>query len=332
MSIRARERLLNFLIVLGVIALIFVVGYPQYKESLPSEIRIGIDRSLGSVPFYIAQTDSTRNYFAIAKVKPVFVEIDGDPLQGIKDGKYDIAAVPWYWLIVSPTTDGDTVRALSAVEIKSGRVLDAILIPVDSRIKAIKDLKGKRMGYNKADEYLVNLIFSKLEEDKTITQLIKVALRPEEIANAFTDNKVDALYLIDPYRGYMVNQGNKILFEGLISSYVVSSLPYAAIVMRNNFVKNEKRLAAIRTKDAVEATISYLARNPEIGKNYVIRVNEWPHDGALSMSIRMPEYQRLAEINLKDVENLQTFLVQRGISTCGIKPVEFLFTKTDFVR
>ena len=34
----------------------------------------------------------------------------------------------------------------------------------------------------------------------------------------------------------------------------------------------------------------------------------------------------------KNVERMQTELVQRGIGTCGIKPSEFLFAKIDFRR
>jgi hypothetical protein len=35
---------------------------------------------------------------------------------------------------------------------------------------------------------------------------------------------------------------------------------------------------------------------------------------------------------VKSIENFQTDLVKRGIGTCGIKPMEFLFQRSDFVR
>jgi len=40
----------------------------------------------------------------------------------------------------------------------------------------------------------------------------------------------------------------------------------------------------------------------------------------------------LSDINLKNIEIFQTELVRRGIGTCGIRPSEFLFDKTDFAR
>ncbi len=332
MKIKARERLLNVLIILAALGLLFVVGYPQYKESLPSRVRIGVDKSYSSLPFYVAKEDTSRQYFSLEKIEPEFVDITGDPLQGIKEGLYDVVAVPWYWLVISPSIDGDTVKACGSVEIKSGKSIDAIIVPEKSRITRLRDLKGKKLGYLVLDEYLVNLIVSKMEEDEQITKVEKVPLELEELATAFTDKKVDALYLIDPYRGYMVHQGHTMLFEGLISFYVVPSLPYTAIVMRKNFVKNEDRLAAIRAKNVIDATLSYVTRNPEVVKRYAIKINGWPSDGALVLNLRTPEYQRLAEVNLKNVEIFQTELVKRGIGTCGIKPSEFLFENIDFIR
>lgn len=331
MSIKARERLLNVLIILGVIALLFVVGYPQYKASQPSIVKIGVDKSYSSMIFYIAQEDTSRPYFALEKIEPEFVTINGDPLQGIKDGLYDIVAVPWYRLLITPGSNGDTVKAFCSIELKSGKTLDGFVVPEKSKIRGLRDLKGKRLGFLVSDEYLVDIILNKMEEDK-ITKVQKVPLTPEEIVSAFADKKADALFLIDPYRGYMIYKGNKVLFEGTISYYIVPSMPFMAIVMRKNYVKDENRLAAIRLKNAVEATLNYVARNPEIMKRLIVRMNDWPSDGALIMQIRVPDYQRLAEISEKNIEAFQTELVKMGISSCGIKPDEFLFKKIDFAR
>ena len=331
MGIKPKERLLSVLIFIGALVLLFVVGYPQYKQSLPSQIRIGVDKSFASVPFYVAEEDTTRQYFLLEKIDPVFVEIQGNPLQGLKDGQYDIVAVPWYWLMLSPASNGDTIKVMSSIEIKSGRGLDAIVVPAKTKVTRLRDLKGRRLGYLASDEYLINLILAKMAEDK-ITKVIQVPLQAEEIATAFVDDKADVLYLIDPYRGYHVFNGSQVLMEGVISFYVVSSMPYAAIVMHKSYVTKESKLTAIRIKTAVEATLSYLARNPRVARDMVIKLNGWSADDELAMAMRTPDYQRLAEVNLKNVENFQSMLVRRGIGTCGIKPSEFLFEKNAFTR
>ena len=332
MNIRSKERLLTILVLLAVLVLLVVVGYPIYRESLPSKVRFGVDKSYNTLPFYVALLDTTRNYFALEKVEAEFVDVVGDPLEGIKSGLYDVAVVPWYWLLISPSTNGDTLKAFGSLEIKPGRSLDALIVPPKSRITRLRDLSGKRVGYHARDEYFTNLIMARMVEDIDLRKVEYVALQPEEIVTAFEQKKVDALFLLDPYRAYMLALGNTALAEGLASTYIVPSIPYSAVVMRKNYVMSEDRLAAIRVKTAVEAALSYLARNPEIAKRYAVQMSGLPGEEELIMTMRAPDYERLAERSVKSIENYQTDLVRRGIGTCGIKPAEFLFQKTDFVR
>ena len=332
MNIKATERLLTILILLGVLGLLLVVGYPIYKESLPSKVRFGVDKTYNTIPFYIALMDTSRNYFALEKVDAEFVDVTADPLEGIKNGTYDVAVVPWYWLLISPSTNGDTLKAFCSLEIKSGRSVDALIVPPKSRITRLRDLSGKRIGYMVQDEYLVNLMMTKMVEDINLRNVKYVPLQPGDVVNAFEENVVDALFLLDPYRAYLLRNGNVVLAEGLLSTYIIPNIPYGAVVMRKNYVTHESKLAAIRVKTAVEAAVGYLARNPEVAKRYVMKISDLPEDEELIMNMRTPEYERLAEIGVKNVENFQTDLVKRGIGTCGIKPSEFLFQRSDFVR
>ncbi len=332
MKIKSTERLLTILILLAVIGLLFVVGYPIYKESLPSKVRFGVDATYNTIPFYVALMDTSRNYFALEKVDAEFVDVTGDPLEGIKNGTYDVAVVPWYWLLISPSTNGDTLKAFCSLEIRSARPIDALIVPPKSRITRLRDLSRKRIGYMMQDEYLVNLMMEKMIADINLRNVEYIPLQPGEVINAFEDKDVDALFLLDPYRAYMLSRGNVLLAEGLLSTYIIPNIPYGAVVMRKKYVTEENKLAAIRVKTAVEAAVGYLARNPEIAKRYVMNVSDLPEDEELIMNMRTPEYERLAEIGLKSVEIFQTELVRRGIGTCGIKPSEFLFQISDFVR
>lgn len=332
MNIKSTERILTVFILLALLGLLYIVGYPIYKESLPSKVRFGVDKSCSTLPFYYALMDTTRNYFALEKVNAEFIDVEGDPLEGIKNDLYDVAVVPWYWLIISPSTDGDTVKAFCSLEIKSGKPLDAIIVPPKSKITKLRDLSGKRLGYLAREEYLINLIMANMVPESDLKNITYVPLQPGEVLSAFADGKVDALYLLDPYRAYMVYLGNTSLVNGLASAYIIPNIPYGAIVMRKNYVTSENRLAAIRVMTAVEAALSFLARNPEMAKDYLVAINAWPQESELTMKMRLPDYERLTEINIKSIENMQTDLVRRGIGTCGIKPSEFLFQKTDFVR
>ncbi|MEO0184373.1 MAG: ABC transporter substrate-binding protein [candidate division WOR-3 bacterium] len=328
MSAKTTEAILNILIFIGLLILLFVVGYPQYKEAQPIKIRIGVDKSFGSLPFYVAEVDTTRRYYKIEKVAPEFVTIKGDPLQGLKNGEYDICAVPWYNLLISPSIDGDTVKAMASISFKG--ISDAIIIPKGTKMKMLKDLNGKKIGYLIDDGYLFNLIAPNFATEK-LTKFTKVPLTPEELGTAISSKKVDAIFLLEPYRSYMLYAGDTILDEGLVNRYVMPSMPYLAIVMRKSFVQGN-RLASYRIRNVLEGVLGYLRLHPEIGKNVLVKNNEWSADPTFLASIRVPDYQRLSEVDIKGIEGYQTLLVRAGIGTCGIKPQEFVFEKIDFRR
>lgn len=328
MNVKATEAILNILIFIGLVVLLFIVGYPQYKEAQPVVVRIGTDSAFGALPFYVAEVDTTRRYFKLEKVTPVFVDMKGDPLEGLKNGEYDICAVPWYKLLLSPSINGDTVKALGSISIKG--IADAIVIPKGTKMKTLKDLNGKRIGYLVDESYIFEFIASHFASEK-LTKFTKVPLSVDELTNALASKKVDALFVLEPYRGYLIAAGDTTLDEGLINRYVMPSLPYMAFVMRKGFVFGN-RLAAVRIKNVLDGVLGYLRLHPEIGKQVLVRTKNWPADETFLSNIRMPDYQRLSEVDIKAIEGFQTYLVKNGIGTCGIKPQEFLFEKTDFRR
>ena len=329
MKIKMVQGILNVLIFIAVVVLVFVIGYPQYKELQPSHIRIGVDNSYGSLPFYAAKLDTSRKYFELEKINPEFIATNRDPLEAVKKGTVDIASVPWYDLLLSAGMNGDTVKVIGSLELRA--VSDAVIIPKKStKIKSWKDLNGKRLGCLVADEYLLNLMLPLMAQDN-VKKIVKVPLKPDELTGAIKDNKADALFLLDPYRSYMINQGDTVLYEGLIDRYIMNDFPYLAIVMRKGFLKTDIR-AATRMKNALDAAIGFLRVHPEIGKSTIVKINDWSCDGALLFNIKMPEYQRLIEIDIKHVEELQTLMVKAGTGSCGIRPQDLLFEKTDFTK
>ncbi len=328
MSTRTTAAILNVLIFIGLVVLLFIVGYPQYKEAQPVKVRIGVDKSFGGVAFYVAQVDTTRRYFQLAKIAPEFVDIKGDPLEGIKNGNYDVCAVPWYNLLIAPSINGDTVKAVGTIIFKG--IADAIVIPKGTKLKFLKDLNGKKIGYLNTDSYLFNLIAPNFAIEK-LTKYTSVPLTVEELPTALSTKKVDAIFILEPYRSYLLFAGATILDEGLINRYIMPSMPYQAIVMRKSFIQNE-HLASSRIKNVIDGVLGYIRLRPEVGKQVLVKNNDWPSDPVFLATIRMPDFQRLAEIDIKAIEGFQTYLVRNGIGTCGIKPQEFLFEKTDFRR
>jgi len=327
-NIRRAEILLNLLIIIAVLALVYVVGYPQLQEARPSKVRVGVGKDFASLLFYVPDLDSARPYYRIEKVDPELIPAGDNPLEELRKGTYDFAVVPWYWLLVTPAVAGDTVKVLGSTVMKY--ISDAVVVPESSSIKSLKELGGKKLGYWIGEEYLVDLIFPKLVE-QGLKDVVRVPLRADEITGAFQDKKADALYLLDPYRSYMLSRGDTTLIDGLALMYISPNLPYLAVVGRKSFAEKNRR-AAQRIKNVLEASISYLRSRPEMARNLILKLYGWPAEGKLVLNLKVPEYQRLVDISIKDVERYQAALSGRGLVSDKTPPQSLLFDKAFFSK
>ncbi|HEX7319682.1 MAG TPA: ABC transporter substrate-binding protein [bacterium] len=323
MNRRVTQGMLNILIFLAVLALIAVVGFPQYRELKPSSVRIGVERAFGGLPFYLAELDTSRQYYKLEKVKPLFVDIESGSLEKLKSGECDITSVSWYDLLLSPVVDNDTIKVLGSLELRAAA--DAIIIPKDyGKIRSLKDLAGKRLGFLAGDEYLVNMVLQKMEQKDEIKNITRIPLRAGEIATALKDNKADALFVLDPYRSYLFYLGCSVLLEGLVNTYLMTGFPYQAVVMKKSFVVKNKK-AALRMKNTFDAVLGFIKVHPEVARSAVVTKNEWPLDGTMLLNIKLPEYLRLSEIDTKRVEQLQTLMVLSGAGSCGMNVQDLIF-------
>jgi len=327
-NIRRAEILLNFLIIIAVLVLIYVVGYPQLREARPSRIRIGVGKDFASLLFYVPELDSARSYYRIEKVNPELVPTGDNPLEGLRRGIYDIAVVPWFALLTAPPVPDDSIKVLGSTVMKY--VSDAVVVPESSSIKSLKDLGGKKLGYWTAEAYLVDLIFPKLAE-QGLKEVIRVPLNADEIPDAFRNRKADALYLLDPWRSYLLGRGDTTLIDGLAIMYISPNLPYLAVVCRKNFAA-KNRLAAQRAKNVLEASINYFRTRPEAARNLILKLYGWPAEGKLVLNLKVPEYQRLADISVKGLERYQSALAERGLSVDKTPASNLLFDKAFFAK
>jgi len=96
---------------------------------------------------------------------------------------------------------------------------EGILVKKDSPIQTIKDLKGKKVAFNKASISQYLLIQALASEGLSLSDIQPVYLVPSDASVAFADGKVDAWVVWDPYFTVAENNGNRILAtgEGLVS-------------------------------------------------------------------------------------------------------------------
>jgi sulfonate transport system substrate-binding protein len=169
---------------------------PAQAQEKPAEIRIGTQKG-GFFPA-VRQRHTLQDAF-----KPLGIEIRwidfqfGPPLlEAINAGSVDFGFVGDSPPIFAQA-GGARIRYVAVV--KSDGNTQAIIVPQDSSIKTIADLKGKRIAFGKGSS-AHNLLVAALEKAGLAwSDITPAALAPADATAAFVKGSVDAWSIWDPY-------------------------------------------------------------------------------------------------------------------------------------
>ncbi|MGY8636561.1 aliphatic sulfonate ABC transporter substrate-binding protein [Bradyrhizobium sp. 14AA] len=172
------------------------LAVPARAEDKPAEIRIGTQKG-GFFPA-VRQRQTLENAF-----KPLGIEIKwidfqfGPPLlEAINVGSVDFGFVGDTPPIFAQA-GGAKIRYVAAV--KSDGNTQAIVVPKDSLIKTLADLKGKRVAFGKGSS-AHNLLVASLEKaGLSWSDITPAPLAPADATAAFVKGSVDAWSIWDPY-------------------------------------------------------------------------------------------------------------------------------------
>lgn len=168
---------------------------PARAEPDLKEIRIGYQKN--GVLVIARQRASLEEHFRPQGIGVKWVEFSSGPpmMEAMNVGSIDYGAV------------GDTPpvfaqAAGAAIVYAAGQPItngQGILVPRDSAIRAIADLKGKRIGFTKGSS-AHNVILATLEKaGLTYADITPVYLTPPDAGPAFANGSIDAWAIWDPY-------------------------------------------------------------------------------------------------------------------------------------
>jgi sulfonate transport system substrate-binding protein len=128
---------------------------------------------------------------------------------------------------------------------------DVILIPKDSTIKTIQDLKGKQIAVSKASS-AYGLLYKALEFGGLKPGDVKIIqLQPDEAQPAFETGKIDAWAIWEPFQSIQVlKNGAKVLADGS----TVKSYSAGFQIVRSKFAEEHPDLVVLYLKVTEKAT------------------------------------------------------------------------------
>ena len=159
------------------------------------EIRIGYQKT--GVLVITRQQATLEKHFAPLGIEVKWVEFSSGPpmMEAMNVGSIDYGAVGDSPPVFAQAAGAAIVYA-AGQPITNGQ---GILVPKDSPIHAIADLKGKRVGFTKGSS-AHNVVVQTLEKaGLTYADITPVYLTPPDAGPAFANGSIDAWAIWDPY-------------------------------------------------------------------------------------------------------------------------------------
>ena len=159
------------------------------------EIRIGYQKN--GVLVIARQRSVLEKHFAPQGVEVKWVEFSSGPpmMEAMNVGSVDYGAVGDSPPVFAQAAGAAIVYA-AGQPITNGQ---AILVPANSAIRSITDLKGKRVGFTKGSS-AHNIVVQALEKaGLTYADITPVYLTPPDAGPAFANGSIDAWSIWDPY-------------------------------------------------------------------------------------------------------------------------------------
>lgn len=164
-------------------------------QAVAKEVRIGYQKT--GVLVIARQQGTLEKRFAASGTQVKWVEFTSGPpmMEAISNGSVDFGAVGDSPPIFAQAANANVVYA-AASPISNGQ---GILVPGNSSIKTIADLKGKRVGFTKGSS-AHNIVVQTLEKaGLTYDDITPVYLTPPDAGPAFANGSIDAWAVWDPY-------------------------------------------------------------------------------------------------------------------------------------
>ena len=177
-------------------AALAVLAAPARAEAVPKEIRIGTQKG-GFFPA-VRQRRTIENVFAPLGVDVKWIDFQFGPplLEAINVGSVDFGYVGDSPPIFAQAANA-RIRYVAGV--KQAGNTQAIIVPKDSAIQTLADLKGKRVAFGKGSS-AHNLLVAALEKaGLSWSDITPAALAPADATAAFVKGSVDAWSIWDPY-------------------------------------------------------------------------------------------------------------------------------------
>ncbi len=311
------------LILLGV--LVYILIYPQMKARQVVEATVAYESTPGALPLFVAQD---LGLFDSLKVKVTAEEalIGPEVVDDVGKGKYQMLfGVDWPNALFRMSARPEAYRVAYSVSYSQTDPYASLITLRKSRIRKLKDLLLKRIGYPKGTRYDLMLKHYLKQEGLDPEKVSFIGLLPSEMTTALDRNLADALLIVEPYRSLVVHREDiRILEDAVFARRIVSPLPvFAGLTSIVNL--NLTKAQVQRVYAAVEQAIRFIRENPDSAAQILRQHFELPADAP----VNLPQFKTYQEIDPTRLEAVISHLKETSVLFVDLDPNDFLMTPSD---
>ena len=207
-----------------------LAGRRAFAAEDPHTFRIGYQKAASTLVLLRAHGDLEKK-LAPSGIKVTWTEFPAGPqlLEGLNVGAIDFGYVGEGPPIFAQAAGADFVY--TAYEIPTPQA-EGILVPKDSPIKDVKDLKGKKIAFNKGSDVHVFIVALLQKHGLSYRDIEPAFLAPADARAAFEKGAIDAWAIWEPFLSAAQSQsGARLLSDarGVAShhQFFLTARPYA---------------------------------------------------------------------------------------------------------
>jgi NitT/TauT family transport system substrate-binding protein len=282
------------------------------------KIRVGADSSSFSYQFRVAEGAGIFDKYDIDA--EVFTFSYGiDTLNAAILGETDSAQAADF-AVASRLAEGNNLRILS--HILTYKRDGALLYANDPTIRSVADLKGKKVGVQKAtvNEYVWGQFFAKNGLDLKDVEQVYLSSHAELLA-AFQSKNIDAFWVAreNEFAAKEVDGSHKLGDYELAGFY-----PRAYVLLDKDFLAKNAE-GAVRFLKALDEATKFINEKPDEAAEIAAKDLKIPTDAARA-GINAYHYEiRFSDEDVKDVTNVAEWSIKNGLIKTAYDVREFIY-------
>lgn len=264
-----KKIILAAFVAMAIIGLAYFFGRIQ-----PDHIRIGYLPLAMHTPVFVAQEEKC---FANRNLEVELIEYPSSDLllNALFADKIDVGYELGTDVVFNAMLKNSTLLKIYQVSLSYKETTsDCILIPVDSNLQSLSELKGKNLGVfpGPTARKFAELILKKATEIDDITNSVLLTAYPPPLQiNALALGQIDALFTYEPLvSSALVTKKAKILQAAPVEEHIIDPWPGGVGVITEYFVMRNPE-AARKVTEALYEAFDIVTKKPSIGKEILAK-------------------------------------------------------------